>query len=266
MLLTLATGIVYFTFVVTGPVALGRLCDPHHRRALLPCLHRHRPRDRARRGPAAGRRSPAQRMPRRPVHPGPAAGWWTRIGEMLKDVRTWTTLAYLLIMLPLGIIYFTLAVTGLSVSAAFIGMPLLLLAQRLGWSHFDFADDITVAGVPGIPDSIPSDHPIFASVAAVRGGPHHPHHADAPRPRPGTRPCAPRQVAAGGSGSVSGGELRARHGRLPACDSSRPCCAPPRCSRRRHCHTRPTRRRPRAPPRAACRPAMVICAPASGAP
>jgi uncharacterized membrane protein len=169
MLLTLATGIVYFTFVVTGLslsagfailiigvpfflafIGIARVIALGEGRLLEGIT--------------------GQRMPRRPVHPGPAAGWWTRIGEMLKDVRTWTTLAYLLIMLPLGIIYFTLAITGLSVSAAFIGMPLLLLAQRLGWSHFDFADDITIAGVPGIPDSIPSDHPIFASVLLFVAG------------------------------------------------------------------------------------------------
>jgi len=33
---------------------------------------------------------------------------------MLKDRRTWTTLAYLILMLPLGIVYFAVAVVGLS--------------------------------------------------------------------------------------------------------------------------------------------------------
>ena len=54
---------------------------------------------------------------------------------MLKDVRTWTTLAYLVLMLPLGIVYFTVAVTGLAISTSFIGAPLSVLAQHLGW-HF----------------------------------------------------------------------------------------------------------------------------------
>jgi len=53
-------------------------------------------------------------------------------------VRTWTTLAYLLLMLPLGIVYFVIAVTGLAVSAAFIGTPLALLAQYFGWAPGDF--------------------------------------------------------------------------------------------------------------------------------
>src|SRR5580658_257861 len=30
-----------------------------------------------------------ERMPRRPVHPGPPQGFWARIGNMLKDPRTW---------------------------------------------------------------------------------------------------------------------------------------------------------------------------------
>ena len=55
-----------------------------------------------------------ERMPRRPVHPGPGAGWLARIGAMLTDARTWTTLLYLMLMLPLGIVYFTLATLGLA--------------------------------------------------------------------------------------------------------------------------------------------------------
>jgi hypothetical protein len=66
------------------------------------------------------------------VHPGAPVGWLRRIGEMLKDVRTWTTLLYLLLMLPVGIIYFTVAVTALSVGLAFAATPLLAVAQRLG--------------------------------------------------------------------------------------------------------------------------------------
>ena len=169
MLLTLATGIVYFTFVVAGLslsagfailiigipfflafIGIARVIALGEGRLLEGIT--------------------GERMPRRPVHPGAAASWWTRIREMLKDVRTWTTLAYLLLMLPLGIIYFTVAVTGLSVSAACIGVPLVLLTQRLGWSHFDFANDVTIAGVPGIPDSMPTDHPVVSGVLLFVAG------------------------------------------------------------------------------------------------
>ncbi len=138
MLLTLATGIVYFTFVVTGLslsagfailiigipfflafIGIARVIALGEGR-LLEAIS-------------------GERMPRRPVHPGPPAGWWARIGEMLKDVRTWTTLAYLVLMLPLGIIYFTVAVTGLAISIACMGAPLSVVAQHFG-SHFSLVN------------------------------------------------------------------------------------------------------------------------------
>ena len=76
-------------------------------------------------------------IPRRPVHPGAPTGIRSRIVEMLKDPRTWTTLAYLLLMLPIGIIYFTVAVAGISVAGALIAAPLATIADRFGWLPFD---------------------------------------------------------------------------------------------------------------------------------
>jgi Putative sensor len=73
------------------------------------------------------------RMPRRPLHPGPPLGFWGRVGHMLKDWHTWSTLGYLLLMLPLGILYFVVAVVGLALSVGFILAPLTALADRLGW-------------------------------------------------------------------------------------------------------------------------------------
>jgi hypothetical protein len=74
-----------------------------------------------------------ERMPRRPVHPGSPDGLVARILEMLKDVQTWTTLIYLVVMLPLGIVYFVTAVTGLTVAVTFLFLPVVGIAQRLGW-------------------------------------------------------------------------------------------------------------------------------------
>lgn len=131
MLLTLATGAVYFTFVVTG-LALS---------AGLAVLVIGIPFFLAFIGMARvlalgeGRLIEAttgERMPRRPVHPGPSVSWLTRIGEMLKDGRTWTTLLYLLLMLPLGILYFTIAVTGLAVGVRLAFAPLVLVVGDLG--------------------------------------------------------------------------------------------------------------------------------------
>ena len=62
------------------------------------------------------------RMPRRPLTPTPGT-WWERIKDMLGDWRTWTTLIYMGVQLPLGIFYFTFTVVGLAFSLALLGLP-----------------------------------------------------------------------------------------------------------------------------------------------
>jgi uncharacterized membrane protein len=132
MLLCLATGIIYFVFAVAGLslsaglavliigvpfflmfVAVGRVVSL-----------------------AEGRLIEAMtgvRMPRRPVYQGSALGFWARIGEMLRDRRTWTTIAYFVLMLPIGIIYFVIAVVGVCVSLAFIALPIAAVCAQAGW-------------------------------------------------------------------------------------------------------------------------------------
>jgi len=72
------------------------------------------------------------RMPRRPQHPGAPQNFWGRVRDMLADPRTWTTLGYNVLMLPMGILYFTLAVVGVSVSLAFIAVPVLETIRAFG--------------------------------------------------------------------------------------------------------------------------------------
>jgi hypothetical protein len=74
-----------------------------------------------------------ERMPRRPVHPGATDGLVARVLGMLKDVQTWTTIAYLVLMLPLGIVYFVTAVVGVAVGVSFALVPAVGIAQRLDW-------------------------------------------------------------------------------------------------------------------------------------
>ena len=124
MLLSLGTGIFYFTWGITGlsltlafailiigiPFALlflgsirvigwieGRLVE-----ALL-----------------------GVRMPRRlDVEPGDGGTIWQRIKAMLADGRTWSSLIYMLLMLPLGVVYFVIAVVGGSISLACLTAPI----------------------------------------------------------------------------------------------------------------------------------------------
>ena len=67
------------------------------------------------------------RMPRRPPYPAQGVSLLKRIGAMFTDPRTWTTMLYMVLMLPLGIAYFTVTVTLLAVSLAAALSPLASL-------------------------------------------------------------------------------------------------------------------------------------------
>jgi uncharacterized membrane protein len=147
MLLSLATGIFYFTLAIVGvslsaglailvigiPFFLGFI-------GLLRVV-----------ALGEGRLIEAmtgERMPRRPVHPGPARGFGARILGMLRDVRTWTTLAYCVLMLPLGVAYFVIATAGLSAGIAMFAGPLFEGARLLGVDLPDglYVNDLALDG------------------------------------------------------------------------------------------------------------------------
>jgi len=52
-------------------------------------------------------------------------GFLQRIWSWLKDRRTWTALVYMLVQLPLGIFYFTVAVAGFAAGAWLIVLPFM---------------------------------------------------------------------------------------------------------------------------------------------
>jgi uncharacterized membrane protein len=137
MLFTLATGILYFTITVVGTsLSLGlavliigipfflAFIGVTRVLALVECR--------------LVETVSGVRMPRRPLHPGATQGFWARVMSMLTDVKTWTTLAYNVLMLPLGIAYFTIAVTGLSVSVGLIAGPIVAAVGGLGGFGPDF--------------------------------------------------------------------------------------------------------------------------------
>jgi hypothetical protein len=140
MLLALVTGIFYFTMTVTGlsisagllvliigipffllfvgftrvlALAEGRLVE-----GLL-----------------------GQRMPRRPLYPAKGVPILERIKEMLVDRRTWTTMFYFLLMLPLGILYFMIATIGICVSIGLIGGSVAGILVALGVGSGSLAID-----------------------------------------------------------------------------------------------------------------------------
>ena len=78
------------------------------------------------------------RMPRRLPAQSSGETIWARIGEALADIRTWSSLLYLLLRLPLGIVYFTLALVGIVLPLALIGGGLVdLVSDR---SHLSITD------------------------------------------------------------------------------------------------------------------------------
>jgi uncharacterized membrane protein len=141
MILSLATGVIYFSFVVVGlslSAGLAVLIIGVPFFLLFIGIARVI-------SLAEGRLIEAvtgERMPRRPVHPGPPQGFWVRVGHMLADRRTWSTLAYLVLMLPLGIVYFVIAIAGLSLSFGLIVAPLATLLDRAGWLGYYYPGHI----------------------------------------------------------------------------------------------------------------------------
>jgi uncharacterized membrane protein len=72
-----------------------------------------------------------ERMPRR-VRPTEPGGLLVRIGAMLRDRRTWTTLAYQLLMLPLGLLYFSVAIALAALGIGLTGVGATGLLQAVG--------------------------------------------------------------------------------------------------------------------------------------
>ena len=145
MLLAMATGIFYFTWVVAGvsmsaglavliigipfvilyfgSVRVLSLVEGRIVEAML-----------------------GERMPRRPLYSERGRPWLERIKELFTDPRTWSTQLYFLLMLPLGIAYFTIVVTGLVTSLSLIAAPIALLFGLGG--HLFVDDGLVYVGEP----------------------------------------------------------------------------------------------------------------------
>jgi len=71
------------------------------------------------------------RMPRRPFFTSRDRGLWPKFKSLISDKYTWLTLIYMIIMLPLGIIYFIVFVTLIALSLWFVAFPILQLSFGL---------------------------------------------------------------------------------------------------------------------------------------
>jgi hypothetical protein len=149
LLLSLATGIFAFTFVVTGislslglailiigiPVAVAFLAatrllsvaEIHLLKALV-----------------------GDEAVEAPTLMLSGEGWVGRLKALVSDRRTWTSLLYFLLHLPLGIAYFTLLVTLLSLGLGLLAVPLAYLFHLNGSFTMDLCGGAWVIAHPGL--------------------------------------------------------------------------------------------------------------------
>lgn len=136
MLLSLATGIFYFTWVVTGmSLSLGMLVLIVGIPLLVLFIGSVRVLALVEGRIVEGLLG--ERMPRRPLYADRGKPWLSRIGDMFTDLRTWGTMLYQLMMLPLGIAYFTVVVTLVSLAAAIAALPIMQQFHDYGMLIFD---------------------------------------------------------------------------------------------------------------------------------
>ncbi|MEI9993552.1 MAG: sensor domain-containing protein [Rhizomicrobium sp.] len=80
------------------------------------------------------------RMPRRlPSPPSPDDTLFAKIREVFTDLRTWSSLFYMLLMLPLGVVYCVIAVVGLASSIGITGLSIYSLITGESHIHVDGA-------------------------------------------------------------------------------------------------------------------------------
>ena len=137
MFLSLGTGIAYFTWVVTGlSLSAGLIVliigIPFFALFVLSV-----------RGLAWIEGRIVQgllgvQMPKRARFADSRKGLWPKFKGFIADKYTWLSMIYMILMLPLGIAYFTVFVTFLSVSLAMVAQP---FAQLFGWSIISISDD-----------------------------------------------------------------------------------------------------------------------------
>ncbi len=88
------------------------------------------------------------RMPRRPPLLPEGLRWTQRLANLFRDGYTWTSLLYLLLMLPLGIMHFALTFSSFVMSFALMAVP---FAKLCG----DFGGEMEVFGKVYGPDVMP---------------------------------------------------------------------------------------------------------------
>lgn len=77
------------------------------------------------------------RMPRRPIFARKGLSWSERLKSLIKDPLTWKSILYMVLMLPLGIIYFNFTVISLALSIWGILRPLFEYAFDMPYAQIN---------------------------------------------------------------------------------------------------------------------------------
>jgi len=130
MIFALVTGVIYFTWAVTGiSIGLSMIILIIGIPIIILFLY-------SVRGIAfiEGRIVEAllgERMPRRSRFTNKNVKLWDRIKNLFTDRSTWTGILYMILQLPLGIIYFTLMVVFIVTSVALIFAPIIFIIWHI---------------------------------------------------------------------------------------------------------------------------------------
>ncbi|UCD10118.1 MAG: sensor domain-containing protein [Dehalococcoidales bacterium] len=130
LMVSLATGIFYFTWVITGLSLSGGLLIliiglPFLGLFILSVRGI---------GLVEGRIVEALlgvRMPRRQPFSRRNVGWWERFKVIITDKQTWFTIVYMILMLPLGTIYFSVFITLIALTLSGFAIPVLQLGYDI---------------------------------------------------------------------------------------------------------------------------------------
>lgn len=85
------------------------------------------------------------RMPRKKIFLQKGSSGWQKFKDLVSSGITWKGLVYMLLQMPLGILYFTLIVVLISVSLGFIFVPVLKIF---------FLQEINISDIKGINENL----------------------------------------------------------------------------------------------------------------
>jgi len=71
------------------------------------------------------------RMPRRPLFSRKDIGWWQKVKKLFAERQTWTAIFYMLLQMPLGIIYFSVFISLIATSFWLVFQPVVGFALNI---------------------------------------------------------------------------------------------------------------------------------------